>query len=705
MENADVVASEAASVKTWLDEIHQAEKREKEFRKEGARINAIFEAEKREECQFNILYSNTETLGPALYNSTPRPVVQRRFKDPDPLGGMASKATQRALEYLLDDGMASYATFDDLLKSAVLEALVPGRGVTRFKYDAKFETVQEQVQEDAAQAETGVDTESVEPQGYEKVEGEMVCGEEVPWDRFLHGYAKKWKDVPWVAFIHFMDNEEIKSNFGGPVAASIEFTSLRESSSDDDSNSSRDKAGMANVKVAQVYEVWDKDSKKVYFVSPNYKGDFLKPPVEDPLGLSGFFPCPKPLTFIQKITSLTPVPLYAMYEEQAKELNRVTVRINKLIAALKIRGMYDATVDGIDKVLESDDNTLIPASNVAALYGSGNGGGLDKSVWLFPIKDISPVLQQLYLQRNQVKQTIYEITGIADIMRGSSQASETLGAQELKNQWGTLRLKRAQKEVARYSRDCLRIMTEIAMSKLHPETLQGMTGLPIPTEAQKEQAQTQVMQLQAVGQPVPPQLAPILQGPSWGDILALLKNDLQRSYRIDIETNSTIDAEATEDKKDIGELLNALAQFLNGIGPLIESGTMPFDAAKSMMMVIVRRFKFGNEVEEQINAMQQPKPKADPAQQKAQLEMQQMQQEMAGKQQDRQQTAQLAQMDMALKQREHELQMEALQRQREFDILAHQMKLKELAAKTQATLITAHAKQQNAGKQKSPQGN
>lgn len=698
-------SAENPQVKVWLDELKQAEKREKDFRKEGARINAIFEAEKREECQFNILYSNTETLGPALYNSTPRPVVQRRFKDPDPLGGMASKATQRALEYLLDDGMASYATFDDLLKSAVLEALVPGRGVTRFKYDAKFETVQEQVQEDAAQAETGVDTESVEPQGYEKVEGEMVCGEEVPWDRFLHGYAKKWKDVPWVAFIHFMDNEEIKSNFGKPVAASIEFTSLRESSSDDDSNSSRDKAGMANVKVAQVYEVWDKDSKKVYFVSPNYKGDFLKPPVEDPLGLSGFFPCPKPLTFIQKITSLTPVPLYAMYEEQAKELNRVTVRINKLIAALKIRGMYDATVDGIDKVLESDDNTLIPANNVAALYGSGSGGGLDKSVWLFPIKDISPVLQQLYLQRNQVKQTIYEITGIADIMRGSSQASETLGAQELKNQWGTLRLKRAQKEVARYSRDCLRIMTEIAMSKLHPETLQGMTGLPIPTEAQKEQARTQVRQLQAVGQPVPPQLAPILQGPSWGDILALLKNDLQRSYRIDIETNSTIDAEATEDKKDIGELLNALAQFLNGIGPLIESGTMPFDAAKSMMMVIVRRFKFGNEVEEQINAMQQPKPKADPAQQKAQLEMQQMQQEMAGKQQDRQQTAQLAQMDMALKQREHELQMEALQRQREFDILAHQMKLKELAAKTQATLITAHAKQQNAGKQKSPQGN
>jgi len=690
MENTDSTPNSA--VQSWLEEIQQAQKREREFRKEGARITALFEAEKKAEYQFNILYSNTETLAPALYNSTPRPVVQRRFKDPDPLGGLASKATQRALEYMLDDGMASYATFDELMKSAVLEALVPGRGVTWFKYDASFETVREQAQEDAETTETGIDTEATEPSGYESVEGEQVCGEEVPWDRFLHGYAKKWKDVPWVSREHFMDKDEVEKNFGAPIAARVEFAALQENSTGDEGNSNRDKAGMANVKVAPVYEIWDKATRKVYFVSPNFKDDFLKPPVDDPLGLSGFFPCPKPLTFVQKITTLTPVPLYAMYEEQAKELNKVTVRINKLIAALKVRGMYDGSVDGIDKVLEADDNTLLPAQNVAALYGSGGGGGLDKSVWLFPIKDIIPVLQQLYLQRNQVKQTIYEITGIADIMRGSSQASETLGAQELKNQWGTLRLKRAQKEVARYARDSLRIMTEIAMSKLHPQTLQGMTGLPIPTGEQKQQVQAQAMQLQATGQPVPPDLVKVLSGPSWTDILALLKNDLQRSYRIDIETNSTIDAEATEDKKDIGELLNALAQFLNGIGPLIESGTMPFDAAKSMMMVIVRRFKFGNEVEEQINAMQPPQAKPDPQAQKAQLEMQQLQQEMAGKERERAQTAQLAQMDMALKQREHELQMEALRRQQEFDILAHQMKLKELAAKTEATLVSARVK-------------
>lgn len=690
MENTDSTPNTA--VQAWLEEIQQAQKREREFRKEGSRITALFEAEKKAEYQFNILYSNTETLAPALYNSTPRPVVQRRFKDPDPLGGLASKATQRALEYMLDDGMASYATFDELMKSAVLEALVPGRGVTWFKYDASFETVQEQAKENVDAAETGIDAEASEPPGYESVEGEQVCGEEVPWDRFLHGYAKKWKDVPWVAREHFMDKDEVEKNFGAAIAARVEFAALQENSTGDEGNSNRDKAGMANVKVAPVYEIWDKATRKVYFVSPNFKDDFLKPPVDDPLGLSGFFPCPKPLTFVQKITTLTPVPLYAMYEEQAKELNKVTVRINKLIAALKVRGMYDGSVDGIDKVLEADDNTLIPAQNVAALYGSGGGGGLDKSVWLFPIKDIIPVLQQLYLQRNQVKQTIYEITGIADIMRGSSQASETLGAQELKNQWGTLRLKRAQKEVARYARDSLRIMTEIAMSKLHPQTLQGMTGLPIPTGEQKQQVQAQAMQLQVMGQPVPPELAKVLAGPSWTDILSLLKNDLQRSYRIDIETNSTIDAEATEDKKDIGELLNALAQFLNGIGPLIESGTMPFDAAKSMMMVIVRRFKFGNEVEEQINAMQQPPAKPDPNAQKAQLEMQQMQQEMEGKERERAQTAQLAQMDMALKQREHELQMEALRRQQEFDILAHQMKLKELTAKTEATIVSARVK-------------
>lgn len=598
-------------VRYWLAEINDAQKREKDFRKSGREITALYEGQHAKESQFNILYSNTETLSPALYNVCPRPVVQRRFKDADPLGKVASDVSTRTLTYLLDDGIAEYSTFDTLLQQAVLEALVPGRGVTFYKYDASVEKVENrrsaEVGEGSEGSESLDDSEAPEPSDnyLERVAGETVCGEEVPWDRFCHGYAKKWKDVPWICRDHLMTQQELEDNFG---AAATGVSLTNQVTPDDDDTSPSNTEGTNGLKLALVHEVWDKVSRKVYFLSPGKPNVFLKQ-VEDPLGLTGFFPCPAPLTFFSKISTLIPTPLYLLYEEQAKELNRVTLRINKIIAALKVRGMYDATVEGLDKVLSAEDNTLIPAENVAALVAQGNA--LEKAIWLFPLEKLVTVLQQLYTQRVAVKQVIYEITGIADIMRGSSQASETLGAQQIKNQWGTLRLKKMQKAVMRYARDSLRIMLEIAVKKLSPQTFMSMTGLQMPTGEQKQQAQMIVQQLAMAGQQPPQELVELLQQPSWDEVLSILQNDLARSYKVDIETNSTIDAEATEDKQNIGEMLNALAQFLNGVQPLVEAGALPFEAAQGMMLAIVRRFQFGPELEDSLKMMKPPAPPSD----------------------------------------------------------------------------------------------
>lgn len=633
-------------VEAWLREIADARKREKDFRKEGRRFVELYEGGQKREYGYNILYSNTDTLLPALYNSTPRPVTSRRFKDEDPIGKMAATAVNRTLEYLIDNGDQGNTPFDDAMKQATLEALVPGRGLTRVKYEAVIEAVQNLTAAENSEGETDPEEEGMDPPAIptpEEVQQETIVLEDVPWDRFLHGNAKKWKDVPWVAFQHFMTREELEKSFG-EIGAKVPVVELMTNDEEIDSTASaKGKSDdLKDLKVAEVYEVWDKDAKKVLFISPQWKAAPLKE-VDDPLRLTGFFPCPKPLQLVMKINSLTPVALYQLYEEQAKELNRVSTRINRLIAALKVRGLYDATVEGIDKVLAADDNTLIATENVAALVAQGNA--LEKAVWLFPIDKIIAVLQQLYLQRQQTKQVIYEITGIADIMRGSSAASETLGAQQIKNQWGTLRLKKAQKEVARYCRDCLRIMAELAVSKLSPQTLRGMTGLPYPMQGEKQQLQLQVQQAQQQAQqvqiaaqqqgrqpPQPPQIPPEVQAqlqmPSWESLLGLLRNDLQRSYHIDIETNSTVDAEATEDKQDMGELLNAISQFLNGVTPLVEAGVMPFEVAKGILLAVVRRYRLGPDIEDQLRNMQAPPQQGGQAnaeaakQQKAELDKQ-----------------------------------------------------------------------------------
>lgn len=692
---------EDPKVTAWLAELDDALKREKDWRKEAKATVRLYEGKKRQDNQFNILFSNTETLSPALYNNTPRPVVERRFKDADPTGKMVCRIGQRALEFLIDPANCDYTPFDDLMEMAVLEALVPGRGVTRFKYEAILEKVE------VAEAVEGV--EAVEAS--ERVSYETVCGEPIPWDRFRHGYAKNWQNVPWIAFEHLMTREECLSNFGG-VGAQLPLTINGSTSSSDSDDSDIEKVEDAEgVKLAQIFEIWDKDTKTVYFICPGYKTGIVKE-VEDPLNLSGFFPMPRPLTLFASLSSLIPVTLYSTYEEQAKELNRITVRINKIVSALKVRGFYDGTIQGLERLLESADNTLLPAENVAAMQ---QGQTLEKSIWFMPIERLINVLQQLYVQREQIKQVIYEITGISDILRGSSVASETATAQNIKNQWGTLRLKKQQKRVSRYVRDCLRLMGELAMTKLSPETLAKMTALNFPSAEEKQLAQqTQAQQASAVlpGQPpAPPDpgLQAVLSLPSWEELQAIMSDDILRNYKIDIETNSTVDAEATEDKANMGEFLNALAQFLNGVAPMVEQGILPFDAAKSIMLAVTRRYRFGPEVEDELAKMTAPQPqgaKPDPAAEanaaKAKAEVAAMQQEQqmvqqrnAMELQNAQEEAtlarQTAQIDAQLHQAEVQSKMAELQRSSELAIAKHNAQMQITALQLEAAKAKAAA--------------
>lgn len=681
-------ARENPQVAGWLKEIQASQKREKDWRKEGRALVAMYEGGKAKEIPFNILYSNTETLAPAVYNNTPRPIVERRYKDEDKLGKVAADVTKRLLVFLMDNELENYTPFDDCMQSAVLESLVPGRGVTWFKYDARFEQMpvseqadplnvkQETAAGDNASAEPGERVGGDSPAPPEQVSYEMVCADEVPWDRFLMGYAKKWKSVPWVARLHFFDRQELIDNFGEELGNAIPLTTRDNpgKGENDDRDGYGDPTDAAGATLAEVWEIWDKASRKVYFLCPAYKAAFLRT-VDDPLQLSGFFPCPEQLTLFKRISSMVPTPLYKLYEEQAKELNRITTRLNSLIKMCKVRGMYDSTIEGIEKVLKGEDGDMIPAENVAAL---GQAFALEKALWMMPLEKVITVIQQLYVQRTQCKQVIYEITGISDILRGSVAASESATASEIKNSWGTLRLKRMQKTVAKYTRDCLRIMAEIAVSKLSPETIAQMTGLNFPTQEQKALAQQEAQQAVMTQQQPSPEAMKALALPTWDEILGLLRNDLLRNYRIDIETNSTVDAEATEDKQDMGELLNAIAQFFNGIAPLVEKGIMPFEAAKAMLMAVVRRYKFGPELEDQLAALKEPPrqdPNQDPAKQaelaKVQLEGQIAKQEADARQRE-------LQMEMAFKEKEHQLKMEELERKAEESRQAHQMKISQM---------------------------
>jgi hypothetical protein len=329
--------------------------------------------------------------------------------------------------------------------------------------------------------------------------------------------------------------------------------------------------------------------------------------------------------------------------------------------------------------------------------------GLDNAIWMWPVEKLIIVLRELYVAREQCKQVIYEITGIADIMRGQSEASETLGAQEIKAHWGTLRLKRLQREVQRYARDLLRMMLDVAAHKFDERTWAQMTGLPFILTEEHQAAQQIAMLAQAMGQQPDQETQRKLAMPVWGEILKLLRDDLQRAYRIDIESNSTVEAEATEDKEMIAEVMNALSQFLNGVSPLVQSGALPFEAAQAMMLAIIRRFRFGPEIEDYVKAMKPPAPPDEAAakaerermqaeaalkqresEQKLQQEREKHEREMAQKDRDAQHAERLALLEYQLKEKELNLKMRELDRKERFAEHQHNLKMEQMVAQVAA---------------------
>lgn len=677
---------------SWIKEISDALKREKKYREIAQRCVKLYEAKNPSETPFAILYSNTETLLPAVYNSRPIPIVSRRYKDADPSGKAVSEVSTRILKFLIDTEDKNFDNFDDLMQPAVLDGLVTNRGLTRFRYVAH--------------------------EGNEY--SECVYGESVRWDKFFHGYARTWKKVPWIGFEWDMSKDELKKNFPKAPLSDLRMTVDR---SEDNSENAEDKEELAGVKTYKVYEIWDKISGKVIFLSPCCPKQPLRY-VDDPLGLTGFFPIPRPLNFMKKITTLVPTPLYQQYAQQANELNELTRRLKAIIKAVKYRGAYNAAVEGIEKMLNADDNELIPVENVVSMP---DGTTMDSLIWTVPVQELATTAQTLYQQREQCKQVIYEITGISDILRGASVASETATAQNIKNQWGTLRLKKMQKEVQRYCRDALAIMLEIAAAKFEISTMRQMTGLPYFTneEKQKVGAQIEAQQAQASmaaqmppqpGQPpaappqqpqIPEEVTAMMAAPSWENIEQIMQDDVAMHYKTDIETNSTIDAEAAQDKEEISDLMNAVSQFLNGVAPLVEQGVLPIEVAKQMLLVVSRRFNFGTQLEDALNAMKAPEPKNDPVAEaksaaekaKAEAAAAQAATDMAQSQMDGQLAqqdfenkknlivlkAQIDQAELRIKERELQLQEQGLASKAEFQREQHQLKMEALKAKPKET--------------------
>lgn len=490
---------------------------------------------------YDVLYSNTETLAPVIFNSAP--IAEVRANDSKSIAQRKSaEMIEETVNYFID------GKFESKARDVVNDFLLPGMGILRPRYESLI-------------ADKELDEETV----VQEVLFEKVCFDYVNWKDLIFPEAPCWEDLPWIAFRSHMTYDEVYDMFGEEKASTLKYAPQIIG------NKYKDKSQEATqLNVAVVYEVWDKHFKEQLFVS----NDKILEINDDPLELEEFWPIPKPLFSITTSGEIIPVPFFFMYEDQANQLDDINERIYHLIDNMRRRGFYDKSIDELGNISGMGDNEFWPVQNWPEFVAKG---GLSGAMQTEDITSFANILQILERSRQQLLEDIYQIIGISDIRRAQTDPRETLGAQKIKSRYGTIRISTYQRKVAEYMRDLIALTGEIIVKQFSPETIAIITHMPLQTVMAED---GKVEKLGVI------------------DLLNDLRSKEPVDISIDVQTDSTIIEDEEEDRLALRESIQALAEFVQ-IAPALIQG-IGVEATSKIAMEIISRFKLGRQIQQDV---------------------------------------------------------------------------------------------------------
>ena len=594
---------EPESSKAWLNLIKESEKAFEDWNLRCDNIDKLYANLMRlssngRDKQFQMFWANCEVLKPSIYAKPPIPVVVPKFKDRKPVYQAASEVLERCCNVAFD-----LMTINDLMLLVRDDVAMIGRGVAWVRYETKSE----------AHEEYG---------GSRQYAYERVCVDFKDRRDFLHSISRNWREVTWVAAASYLTRWEARERFqphSGDAYQNADYKVDRDA---------REIGGADNRERAKFWEVWDKANKRVVWVAEGVEEllDEGKPHLQ----LQNFYPCPKPAYGTVQRGSLVPVPDVLQYKDQLDEVDLLTAKIHALSEAVEARGFYPAggseIADAVQAAIASNTpgRVLVPISNWASF-----GGSKEVIIWL-PIDMIAQTITALVALRKQIIDDIYQIMGLSDIMRGATDPTETLGAQRLKTQYGSTRIRDKQQELVRLARDLVMITAEIICEKFDEVTIIEMSQTQLPTDQMKERAtmqvqqamqglQMQMMQAQQMQAQQPPQapgmpqqdptqpmqqqlmqgqqaLQKLAEQPTIEQVLYFLSDQRARAFVLDIETDSTIQADEATEKQARTEFVGVLSQMLPQLanmiaaepttaafcGELLKFATAPFRAGRAL---------------------------------------------------------------------------------------------------------------------------
>lgn len=568
----EAVEEEPKSSAPWLDLIERAERSFSRYQDHANRIDKLYAdmdylMNGARDREFALFWSNIEIEKPSVYARPPVAVIVPKFKDRRPIYRTASEFLERSTNVAFD---LSY--IDDVMKHVRDDLLINARGCAWVRLESK---------EDAD-----------EPT-------ERICIEWLDRRDFVHEPTRSWPEVTWVARRAWLTETQMEKRFPGKDVSMADYEVRHEA---------KNRGGDDGEPKAAVWEIWHRELRKVVWVAEGVQ-ELLE---EDKphLKLEGFYPCPKPAYGTLKRGTLIPAPDVMFYMDQLEEINDLTARIHALSGALQVRGFYPAGAGELGDAIESalaqatNEKVLIGISNWAAF---GGGAAKDSIVWL-PTDQVAQTIVQCVELRRQVIDDVYQIAGISDIQRGATEAEETLGAQQLKQQNGSYRVRDKQNELVRVARDLVRISAEIMAEEFSRQTLLDMSQMELPTDAEirdqvrqlegeagRVQAQAKTLieqageaaamgdqeaaqqaeqikraateQIEQLGQ----QAQEAQQAVTIDQVMKFLHDNKIRPFVLDIETDSTIYPDEMAEKQRRAEFLTAFGTAMQQLGALVQT--------------------------------------------------------------------------------------------------------------------------------------
>lgn len=551
----------------WSKEIEAAEKRQKDFWKDGGKIVERFLDERKEDggsnrrtagstqVRLNLFHANVTTLMSMLYGKVPEISSTRRFADAgDDVGRIAAEMQERILN---TDVQAPGASIGDVLRACLQDRLLPGLGTARVRYD--FGTKMEKAEEMEAGESGEMEAKETE---YEVLDDEEAVTDYVHWRDYLWGHAHIWAEVPWTGYKVYMTKPEAVARFGTAKAEKLNFN--RRSIETKEENSNKERAHPWDK--AELVEIWSKTDRKVYWWSKDC--DELLDEQEDPLKLRGFFPGPEPMMANSTTTLCLPRADFKIAQDLYNQIDILQTRISIITRAVKVVGVYNKASKEIKQMFnQGTENDLIAVDSWAMF---AEKGGLKGQIDWLPIETIANVLKTLQEVRAQTIELLYQVTGMADILRGQSDEYAAASSDKLKAKFASVRVQCLQDEFARFASDIMSLKAEIMRTHFEVDTvIKHSNAHFFPENPQDVMAAAQ-----------------FLVDPS-NDIL----------WRVEIKPESIAMVDYAQLKSERTEFLTAMATFLQSSAPLIEREPASAPFLMEMLKWSMAGFKGSQQIE------------------------------------------------------------------------------------------------------------